>query len=113
MPLRSGDMPSRITVKEEVRTDDGQGNYTKTWGGTGHQWSIWAGKRYLSGGDTPEAEQDVSRRRFAYTTRRRSDVTFTSAMRIVDGTLNLAITSVTFDDRDLSAQTLIAVELQP
>lgn len=110
--LAAGYMPSRITVMEEVRTDDGQGNYTKVWGGAGHQWSICAEKTYLSGGDTPEAQQDISRRRFAYRTRRRKNVTFTSAMRIQDGTTNLAITNVSFDDGDRSAQTLIAVELQ-
>ena len=111
--LAAGYMTSRITVMEEVRTDDGQGNYTKVWGGAGHEWSIWAEKRGLGGGDTAEFDQTVNRGRFAYRTRRRKDVTFTSAMRILDGTTNLAITAVTLDDSDRSAQTLIAVELQP
>lgn len=110
--LQAGEMRSRISVVEEVRTDDGQGNYTKVWGGTGHQWDIWAQKLYLSGGDTAEHEQDVSRRRFAYRTRSRSDVTFTSAMRIIDGAVTLAIIAVANDDEDRSAQQLVAVELQ-
>jgi len=112
--ITAGELRSRITVQEEVRTDDGAGGYTKVWGGTGHEWKAWAEKQYLGGGDTPEMAQDISRRRCAYRTWRRRDVTFTSAMRILDadGT-TYAITSVTFDDADRSAQTLVAVELQP
>jgi len=115
--VRAGALRNRITVKEETRVDDGQGNYTKTWGGVGHEWPIWAKREYVSdiqtGGDTAEHAQTVSRRRFAYTVRRRSDVVFTSAMRITDGEIDLAITAVQFDDKDVSAQQLIAVELQP
>ena len=112
--LLSGDMKSRITVQEEVRTDDGQGNYTKVWGGAGHEWPIWAQKLYLSGGDAPEAEQNISRRRIAFRTRRRTDVTFTSAMRVLDedGVTKYAIYAVEDDDLDRSSQTLAAVELQ-
>lgn len=110
--LTAGLMKSRVTVQEEVRTDDGQGNYTKVWGGTGHEWPIWAEKTYRGGGDTPQMQQDISRRRFAYRTWKRGDVTFTSAMRILDGTMNLAITAVEDDDADRSAQTLVAEELQ-
>lgn len=111
-PLASGVMRSRVTVQEETRTDDGQGNYTKVWGGSGHEWPIWAQKVYRTGGDTSEMQQDISRRRFEYTTRQRADVTFTSAMRILDGTMKLAIIAVANDDQDRSAQTLVAVELQ-
>lgn len=112
--LSAGELRSRITVQEEVRTDDGQGNYTKVWGGSGHEWSAWAEKKYLTGGDTPEAQQDISRRRIAFRTRRRTDVTFTSAMRVLDedGVTKYAIYAVEDDDLDRSSQTLAAVELQ-
>lgn len=105
--IAAGELRTRITIGSETTTDDGVGGYTKVWATL---CSAWARKRYVSGGDTPELNQTISRRRVEYTIRRRADVTITDAMRVVDGSDVFDIRAIEADDRDLSAQTLICEE---
>jgi len=92
---------------------DGQGGFAKTWGGTGHTWNAWSRKKFLSGGDSSESDQTVSRRRFEYTLRRRRDVTLSGSMRVRDGSMLLQVVSVVADDEDISAVRLVTEELPP
>lgn len=105
--MRAGKLRNRVTIQSLVTTDDNAGGFTKTWSTL---CSAWARKRYVSGGDTPELNQTISRRRVEYTIRRRADVTITDAMRVVDGSNVFDIRAIEADDRDLSAQTLICEE---
>lgn len=109
----AGRLRRRITVQESVRTDDGLGGFTLTWGGIGHEWPTWSEKGYVSGGDTTELQQTQPRLRFSYRIRSRKDVTFTSAMRVIDGALTCAITAVANDDADRSSQVLHCIEEAP
>lgn len=113
MPLAAGALQTRITIQEETRVSDGQGGVTKTWGGTGHTWNAWSRKKFVSGGDSSESDQTVSRRRFEYTVRRRRDVSLSGSMRVVDGSVLLQVISVSADDDDVSAMRIVAEELPP
>lgn len=109
MPLRAGDLRTRLVIQEETRTSDGSGGFTKAWQSI-DSGSVWAKVKLLSGGDTNEAEQTTSRRRYEVTIRRRSDVT--AAMRLVrNGSQLLAITSVGDDDEEIAATVLFCEEV--
>jgi SPP1 family predicted phage head-tail adaptor len=108
MPLSAGELRTRITIEQESRANDGAGGHTKTWATAAN---AWAKKTYQSGGDTVEAEQTTSRRRFEYRIRSRTDVAITAAMRVRDGTMTLNIVAVATDDTDRAMTRLTCEEV--
>jgi SPP1 family predicted phage head-tail adaptor len=100
--IRAGELRSRLTLQSKAETGDGQGGSTKAWADAGTVW----GKKVPTdaSGDTLEAGQTVSRRRYTLTIRRRAGVS--SAMRLIDGAQVLEILSVGDSDDFLDGLTL-------
>jgi SPP1 family predicted phage head-tail adaptor len=100
--IRAGELRSRLVLQAKTEAGDGQGGTTKTWAAVA---TVWAKKVPADmSGDTTEADQTVSRRRHVVTIRRRAGVT--SAMRLLDGTQPLEITSVVPSDDFLDGLTI-------
>lgn len=101
-PLRAGQLRTQVTLQSRVSTGDGQGGQSFTWVPVATLWARVVPAQTT--GDTPEADQVVSRRAYTVTIRRRDGVT--SAMRVVRGSQLLEITAVLASDAEPDATVL-------
>lgn len=105
--LRAGELRHPIVIQTPTTTPNGSGGYTTAWAALA---TVWAKRTQMPGaGDTAEADQTVSRRRYEYLVRRRSDVS--AQMRVVDGAVTSGITAVRDDDERPDALVLECLEV--
>lgn len=74
MATAIGSMRERITLQEEVRTEDGAGGFTTSWADLSFTPSVWARVEPLEGRERLQAMQVDARASHRVTVRYRSDL---------------------------------------
>ena len=90
--MNIGDLKTRLTIQEPVRTPDGGGGFTTVWQNIATEPVVFAQVIQTSGGETLRGQQVTAGAAYRITLRHRDDIT--PAHRLLDGATAYNITAL-------------------